>query len=152
MWNSSEKISITRQMRDELDLLTTIANSLDKHRWKIPIRYVILTAFDYTATGDAYLTDCGAFCLELKFWYHTWCPPKVVCLTVKFIKKRSPNLISINWLECATMLFSCNAVLDSMWLRNSNIRHTWNHSYEWTTPPQAYVHAKLLHLQISAKD
>ena len=53
VWNSSEKIFITKKIRDELDTLATVAKPPEKHHWEIPIRYVILTSLDYTVTGVA---------------------------------------------------------------------------------------------------
>ena len=70
VWNSREKFFVTKQMPAELDLLATMAQSPAKYRWEIPIRHVVSTAFDYTVTGNACLTGCGAFCPELKFWYY----------------------------------------------------------------------------------
>ena len=98
-------------MRDELDLLATMEKSPEKCRWQTPIRHAIPTEFDCTATGETFLTGCGAFYPELKCWYHAQWLPKVVRRTVKLMEKRSPTIISIHCLEQATTLFSCNAVL-----------------------------------------
>ena len=80
-------------MRDELDFLATMEKSSEKRRWETPIRHAMPTELNYTVTGDACLTRCGAFCPELKFWYHAQWPPEVVPQTIKFMKKRSLNLI-----------------------------------------------------------
>ena len=39
---------------------------------------------------------------------------------LRHLKKKSPQLISINSLECATIILSCNAVLDSLELLHAN--------------------------------
>ena len=101
-------------MRDELDLLAIMTNSPDKYRWETPIRYAITTSFDYMVKSDSCLTGWGAFCPELKFRHNVQWLPEVVCWAVKFTKKRSPNLIFINFLEQATLFLSRNAVLDAM--------------------------------------
>ena len=65
-------------MRDELDSLATMGKSPEKYLWETPIRHSMPTAFDCTVIGDSYLTGCGAFYPELKFWCHAQWPPEVV--------------------------------------------------------------------------
>ena len=91
-----------------------MAKSPSKYRWEISIRYVIPTSFDYIVTGDACLAGCRAFFPELKFWYYVQWLPEVVRRAIKFMKKKFPELISVNWLEHATILLSYNALLDAI--------------------------------------
>ena len=82
--------------------------------WEIPIRNIIPTDYDYTVPGETCLTGCGAYFLELKFWCCVKCPYLVVRKTLKHVGKRSPSLITMNSVECATIKFSCNSILEAI--------------------------------------
>ena len=64
IWNGKKKFFINRNMWAELNLLTTILSSTKTFAWKIPIRHLIETDYDWTVQGDACL-EGGAFSEEL---------------------------------------------------------------------------------------
>ena len=66
-WNSSKKCSITKPTRDELDLLTSMSQSLVAFKWEIPMRYITHANYDFMVSGDTCLRGRGAYFPELKF-------------------------------------------------------------------------------------
>ena len=70
VWNSKEKFNITKSMRDDIDLLTSMKKSPTAFLWEILVRYFIFADDDHTVPGGAFLIACRACCLELKFWNH----------------------------------------------------------------------------------
>ena len=70
VWNSKEKFNITNSMQEDINLLSSMVTSPTAFRWETPIRCTIPTEYDCIVPGDAYLTTCGAYFPELKFWYY----------------------------------------------------------------------------------
>ena len=97
----------------ETNLLSIMAISLTVFRWEIPIRHAISTDYDYTVPRDACITGFGSCFLELKLWYCVLWHSSIRNLNLKRLRTKSPELFTINFLEYATFMFSCNAILYS---------------------------------------
>ena len=108
-------------MRAEINLISSIEKSPTAFRWEIPIRHAMPKYYDHTVPGDACLAGCGAWCPELKLWRCAAWLPAILRISLKQIKSKPSELITINCLECVTIMFSYNAVLDA--ISEPNTKH-----------------------------
>ena len=108
VWNSKETFNVTKSTRAESNLLTIMATSSDSKQTCHPHGIRLLSP------GTCLPHRTRACCLELKFWYCAEFPTSVARRTLNHDRKRSQHLITINILDCATIMLPYNYVLGSI--------------------------------------
>jgi hypothetical protein len=106
IWNSKEKIHITKEMRFTLDFLARIFQNPRANHWIAPIASLIPRANTYDQKNDACGFGGGGFCKELKmYWYLPWPAAWLehIC-TNRAVADRLKDGIYINLLELVAIV------------------------------------------------
>lgn len=104
IWDCKSRTWISRDIRVELDFLTTVFGNSDTYDWSSPIAHLIQLEPDYEGWQDACLSGGGGFSFDLKFWWMLEWPEQVASRTIRFLAKGDQSLVSINLLEYAAII------------------------------------------------
>jgi|SaaInl74LU_5_DNA_1037368.scaffolds.fasta_scaffold03592_2 hypothetical protein len=113
---------ISKELRADIEFFRWALRQDSGVRWDSPLAHVVPRTPIGIPYGDACLTGCGGYCVELKFWWHLELPEEIVKRTLLHLSDDSNNdLISINALEFITVIFNYCATLTVLYTSGSGI-------------------------------